>query len=364
MDHLLSERTLVTVVLVFFANRVRNAEAVNATYPALFAFGDSILDTGNNNGLGTFSKCNFPPYGGDFGEPTGRFCNGKIPTDLIAGDLGIKQTVPAYLSDNLSVDDLLTGVSFASGGSGNDNLTATTLQVLTLSDQLQNFKDYIQKLNASVGPQKAASIVSNGLYLFSAGNNDIALTYTLNFAGSTSQNFTSYADSLVGWGSNFLNNLYQLGARHVWVLSTLPLGCLPGPRSVKGGLFRVCSNDINDEAQFFNTKLKEEVSTLKNQPNLPNFDVTFIDVYNPMMNLIQNPSSQGFTNIDSGCCGTGLLETALLCNALSVLCQNTSEYLFWDSAHPTQRAYELIVDDILKANNIPRFLADSRANST
>jgi hypothetical protein len=57
----------------------------NVTIPALIAFGDSIMDTGNNNNIKTIVKCNFPPYGQDFkgGIPTGRFCNGKNPSDLI-----------------------------------------------------------------------------------------------------------------------------------------------------------------------------------------------------------------------------------------------------------------------------------------
>lgn len=57
----------------------------NATVPAVFMFGDSIVDTGNNNDLITIVKSNFPPYGRDFpGEvPTGRFSNGKIPSDFV-----------------------------------------------------------------------------------------------------------------------------------------------------------------------------------------------------------------------------------------------------------------------------------------
>ena len=84
MYHLFCER-LVTFVLVFFVSRVAIAAAANGQFPALFAFGDSILDTGNNNNLGTLTKSNFPPYGRNFigGRPTGRFCDGKIPSDFI-----------------------------------------------------------------------------------------------------------------------------------------------------------------------------------------------------------------------------------------------------------------------------------------
>jgi len=58
----------------------------NESVPALFVFGDSILDTGNNDYIETFFKCNFPPYGEDFGgenQPTGRFSNGLIPSDFL-----------------------------------------------------------------------------------------------------------------------------------------------------------------------------------------------------------------------------------------------------------------------------------------
>lgn len=52
--------------------------------PAMFVFGDSVVDVGNNNHLYTIVKANFPPYGRDFvnHKPTGRFCNGKLASDF------------------------------------------------------------------------------------------------------------------------------------------------------------------------------------------------------------------------------------------------------------------------------------------
>ncbi|CAI0392816.1 unnamed protein product [Linum tenue] len=94
--------------------------------PAILVFGDSIVDPGNNNHVATIVKCDFPPYGRDFvgAKPTGRFCNGKVPSDFAANILGLKELVPAYLDPTLTLQDLATGVSFASGGSGYDPLTA------------------------------------------------------------------------------------------------------------------------------------------------------------------------------------------------------------------------------------------------
>uniref|UniRef100_A0A2P2KB51 GDSL esterase/lipase At5g22810-like n=1 Tax=Rhizophora mucronata TaxID=61149 RepID=A0A2P2KB51_RHIMU len=52
--------------------------------PAVITFGDSAVDVGNNNYLPTIYRANYPPYGRDFinNQPTGRFCNGKLATDL------------------------------------------------------------------------------------------------------------------------------------------------------------------------------------------------------------------------------------------------------------------------------------------
>lgn len=40
-------------------------------------------------------------------------------------ELGIKEYLPAYLDPDLQENDLLTGVNFASSGSGFDPLTST-----------------------------------------------------------------------------------------------------------------------------------------------------------------------------------------------------------------------------------------------
>lgn len=60
----------------------------NETIPAVIVFGDSIVDPGNNNYVNTIVKCNFQPYGRDFTgkKPTGRFSNGRVPSDLL-GDI-------------------------------------------------------------------------------------------------------------------------------------------------------------------------------------------------------------------------------------------------------------------------------------
>uniref|UniRef100_A0A453D1A4 GDSL esterase/lipase n=1 Tax=Aegilops tauschii subsp. strangulata TaxID=200361 RepID=A0A453D1A4_AEGTS len=105
---------------------------------AVIVFGDSIMDPGNNNGLHTAVKANHAPYGKDFAnhEPTGRFSNGLIPTDFMAQGLNVKQLLPPYLGVEHTPEDLLTGVSFASGATGFDPLTPVIVVIYFLSANL------------------------------------------------------------------------------------------------------------------------------------------------------------------------------------------------------------------------------------
>ena len=59
-----------------------------ASPDAIFVFGDSLSDTGNNNELTNVPlvfKSNWVPYGQDYSThlPTGRFSNGKIALDFM-----------------------------------------------------------------------------------------------------------------------------------------------------------------------------------------------------------------------------------------------------------------------------------------
>ncbi|GLU21383.1 hypothetical protein SLE2022_375260 [Rubroshorea leprosula] len=57
-------------------------------FPAMFVFGDSLVDDGNNNNLNSLAKANFLPYGIDFyGRPTGRFCNGRNIIDFLGREI-------------------------------------------------------------------------------------------------------------------------------------------------------------------------------------------------------------------------------------------------------------------------------------
>jgi len=55
----------------------------------------------------------------------------------------------------------------------------------------------------------------------------------------------------------------------------------------------------------------------------------------------------GFTDAGEGCCGTAPFGVSGLCSLMAV-CPNPSTYVFWDYGHPTERAYQLVVNSILQ----------------
>lgn len=79
-----SESLVITFLNVFLVLVMSGPIMVEAR--AFFVFGDSLVDSGNNNYLVTTARADAPPYGIDFPtrRPTGRFSNGLNIPDLIS----------------------------------------------------------------------------------------------------------------------------------------------------------------------------------------------------------------------------------------------------------------------------------------
>lgn len=61
----------------------------------------------------------------------------------------------------------------------------------------------------------------------------------------------------------------------------------------------------------------------------------------------------GFEEATKGCCGTGTIEVSFLCNSLTkTTCDDPSKFVFWDTFHPTERAYKILTDEIFE-NYLP-----------
>uniref|UniRef100_A0A1J3GNQ7 GDSL esterase/lipase EXL3 n=1 Tax=Noccaea caerulescens TaxID=107243 RepID=A0A1J3GNQ7_NOCCA len=319
----------------------------NVKIPALIAFGDSIVDTGNNNNVKTVVKCDFQPYGINFqgGVPTGRFCDGRVPADLIAEEVGLKSAVPAYLDPDLKPQDLLTGVSFASGGSGYDPLTPKLVAAISLDEQLKYFEEYIKKVKNLVGEERKRFILANSVILVVAGSDDIANTY-YDIRARPQYDVDSYTTLMANSASSFVTKLYGYGVRRLAVFGAPPLGCIPSQRTAGGGIFRECAENYNVAAKLFNSKLTKKLDSLRK--TLPGIRPIYINIYDPLYDIIQKPEKYGFGVSNKGCCGTGVIEVAVLCNKItSSVCPDVSSHVFWDSYHPTEKTYKVLVSVLI-----------------
>ncbi|KAF5206147.1 GDSL esterase/lipase [Thalictrum thalictroides] len=314
---------------------------------AIFVFGDSTVDPGNNNYITTALKSNFPPYGINLPNhtPTGRFSNGKLPTDFIASHLGLKDYVPPYLNKSLSIEELMTGVSFASAGSGYDPLTPPINNAIPLQKQLEYFKEFKTRLVSAMGTEKTESHFRNAVFFISCGTNDLAENYFIAPIRRYQYNSTDYQNLLLQNARTFFQSLLDVGARKIGIVGIPPIGCLPvivTLNSKNAILQRGCIDEYSIVAKQFNQKLEAEVKTMQNNLLHSGIKIVYSDIYEPLLDIIHNYKHFGFDEWRRGCCGSGLLELGYLCNRHIPICPDPSKFIFWDSIHPTEKVYYLL----------------------
>ncbi|XP_022682038.1 GDSL esterase/lipase At1g28600-like isoform X3 [Setaria italica] len=251
-------RLLFPVVVVAAAAALAGAAPASACYTRLFSFGDSLADTGNYRFVcGDDSDPVFRlPYGETFfHRATGRFSNGRIVLDFIAGALGIPFVRP-YLS-GWRAEDFASGANFAVGG-------ATALSpeffrdrgfdigdVVHLDMEMRWFRDMLGLL--CPGDLAGCSDMMNrSLFMVGEiGGNDYStpllkarlpfvttfapiviakisstITVSVSFAVHTRRVVTAieyYSNA----NASSLQELIRLGAKTLVVPGNLPIGCIP-----------------------------------------------------------------------------------------------------------------------------------------
>lgn len=262
-----------------------------------------------------------------------RINDGFVLEMRAASALGVKELVPPYLKKGLSIEELKTGVSFASAGNGYDNSTCRTMSALTMERQLQLFQEYKEKVGGTI-PDKT-------LYFLVSGSNDIVEHFT--FADGITE--PGYAENMVSRAIAFVQSLADLGAKRIALVGAPPVGCLPSQRMIAGGLRKQCATDRNQLALLFNHRVGQEMSKLG--ARLPGVTLVNIDLYTIFADVVHRPEAYGLKNTHDACCGYIGLAAAVLCNFASPLCKDPSKYLFWDSYHPTETGYKILIDAIV-----------------
>ncbi|KAJ1280361.1 hypothetical protein BS78_04G226300 [Paspalum vaginatum] len=341
---------LCLLVLVATCAEARHTRLV----PAVFVFGDSTVDVGNNNYLNVTAgaRANFPRYGVDFprSTPTGRFSNGLNTADLLARGLGFRMSPPAYLSltEKVIRSQMHKGINFGSAGSGVFRNTGRSLfgEVMPMSQQLEYFSEVVERMAKLSGPSKTARLLSRSIFFISTGSNDM---FEYSAAPSDDAYFLRV---LVSTYKHYITALYEMGARKFSVISIPPLGCIPSQRlrRLKQLGTQGCFDPLNNLSLRSYPMLAAMLQELAEE--LPGMRYSLADAYAMVSFVFANPRTDAwyFTELEAACCGGGPFGAAFACNRTAPLCLNRDDHLFWDANHPTQAVSAIAAQTIFAGN--------------
>ncbi|XLR48702.1 hypothetical protein S83_033362 [Arachis hypogaea] len=350
MEKMMKSNTMFALLFVLISNLFATIYCTQPLAPALYVFGDSLVDNGNNNWIPDVAKSNYYPYGSNFfAGPTGRFSNGKNLVDFLAEYMGLPYP-PPYLSKERPSS--LTGINYASGAAGIVEYTGSQVGVvLPLDEQLANFQMTITRdLPIHMTQSQISEHLSKAIYLLSIGNNDYLINYLGAFTGvsptSTVYAPEPFADLLINTLEKQLQQLYKLGARKIILNDLCPLGCTPMYLKTcphKGA----CVDEINALVQHFNKRLPSMLQRLSSTLT----GAVFVqgNIYATATEIILNPTKYGFSDVRNQCCETSF---NLMCMPLKTPCSDPQEKFFWDGAHPTEATYSIIAKRMVSDKSV------------
>nr|AKR18896.1 GDSL-like lipase/acylhydrolase [Oryza longistaminata] len=364
--------------------------AAAAKVPAIYVFGDSTADVGNNNYLtgAAVPRANFPHNGIDFptSRPTGRFSNGYNGVDFLGhaiaflsvgtvwdGDweimpkydndhnilqplsalnMGFRRSPPPFLAvANKTSNPLfrgLQGTNFASAGSG--ILDSTGQSIIPMSKQVQQFAAVQRNISARISQQAADTVLSRSLFLISTGGNDIFAFFSANSTPSSAE-MQRFVTNLVSLYTNHVKDLYVLGARKFAVIDVPPIGCCPYPRSLQP--LGACIDVLNELARGLNKGVKDAMHGLS--VSFSGFKYSIGSSHAVVQSIMKHPQRLGFKEVTTACCGSGKFNGESGCTPNATLCDNRHDYLFWDLLHPTHATSKIAAAAIY--NGSVRFAA-------
>ncbi|KAK6931584.1 GDSL lipase/esterase [Dillenia turbinata] len=307
---------------------------------AIFAFGDSIFDPGNNHyNKNCTAQADFPPYGINFfHKPTGRFTNGRLVVDFIAQFMGLELQKPFMEAlgefSNGSIKSYPSnGINFASAGSGVVRDTNADWVVTPIQDQLKQFQELVLK------NQIDKTTIPKSLFLFESGSNDI-FNYLLALQ-PPELNPTEFVQAMIAQVGIFVDQIHKLGARRIAIFSLGPVGCIPARMLLPEGRTDRCLGKMNRMIKDYNLGLETLVNDIPKK--YPGAFAVYGAVYNIVQNFRAYPDRYAFLDATNACCGDGPLRGLVQCGKEGYkLCSNPDRYLFWDYFHPSEHTYHLI----------------------
>ncbi|XAR72286.1 hypothetical protein NMG60_11018873 [Bertholletia excelsa] len=330
----MESRLLISLLLSFCSS------SFSHNVHAVFSFGDSILDAGNNHFKeNCTAQADFPPYGSSFfRHPTGRFTNGRTVSDFISQFMGIELQKP-YLQAQMEVANGTmkgyppNGINFASAGSGVLRGTNQDMGVTPIQDQLQQFQKLVEQ------DQMGKELIQRSFFLLESGSNDIFGYFMPSDPPALTPD--AYVQAMLTEVRQFINQIHKLGGRRIAIFSLGPVGCVPARALLPDAPVDRCFGKMNKMVKSYNSGLESIVKNISSQ--YPRACGAYGAVYDIVQTFRSIPSRYGFTNVSSACCGYGTLGGLSQCGREGyTVCPNPNQFMFWDYFHPSEHTYKLI----------------------
>lgn len=303
-----------SLAAVGLASALAAQPALAGPFSALYVFGDSLSDSGNNSSVfggnplqvitGNTYLGSWKTYGP---APLGTYSNGPVWASYLASSLGVS-ALPSLLP---------SGTNYAYGGATTSGGDAASLLVPNLLAQTSTFL----LANSNVAP-------ANALYVVAGGSNNARITFgevaTQTDPGIVSSVIGTAATTYAADVGSIVDQLQAAGAQNIIVWNPLNLGLTPWLKSVPVTASGLTGSQLGSSiAGSFNNAL---ASRLTGEAGVKLFDLSAF-----MGNVVSNPAAKGLTDVTNAC-GAGLADCA------------TS--LYYDAIHPTTFAHQKVADAV------------------
>jgi len=316
-------QTMVAAALAFATLSAQALIALPPAFSALYVFGDSLSDSGNNaliigaDPLQVITGNTYVPS-----KPYGfAYTNGATWVSSFAAGLGLGTSAAPSLSG-------LPGAGNYAYGGARTVLDGTevpaapgfppsaTTQLLGGPSALPWMNGYLTGL---------ASVPATALYVIAIGGNDVRdLSVATALAVPGTQPIPVAANAYATAVGNLVDALQAKGAQRIIVWDTPDVGRTPAALAGPPG-FAGLATFVSASFNFaLSARLALEPSS-----------VTKFELFGVTNTIIGNPGAYGLTNVTDAC------GAVLVCNP--------SQYLFWDGIHPTSAGHALIASSMLAA---------------
>ncbi|KAF3773880.1 GDSL esterase/lipase 7 [Nymphaea thermarum] len=184
---------LMVLIFLTFLQLIRGVSGELFDVPALFVFGDSLVDDGNNNYIPSIARANYPPYALALGVPL----------------------VPPCLSLKSKGASILRGVNYASAAGGIlDETGKNYVARVSFNQQLALFEKAIEFEYSLLfqEPQALSPYLARSIFALVFGSNDYINNYLMPklYLSSSLYDPDSYAELLVQAYAQQMRDVYGI----------------------------------------------------------------------------------------------------------------------------------------------------------